>query len=405
MRTSLKAIARGLQTFTGRDSWRLPKKSDVLIYDQSSVRHLAPFINTSDASVFDTSLYSLNIWALLRGLRFGRPCMQTYLYGYISLVRPRVIITLIDNSLPFYFINHKFPLIKTIAIQNGRRDNFGRKPNTGFLDLLQKDHGYGKPSISHYCMFGEAEITLLSQYIDANFIATGNIQNNSFPSAALTPRSRPVVSFVSSHPNLSHDLSLTARSLSTYAFLQEEEISYSKYFGIESRAAATIAKIALEKNCSFQVIGKRPTSTPQEKKFFDQDIHPTPYVFIPNDDSGSSYRILADSDLIVSVDSTIAYEMFGRGKRCLFISARAESIGRKFIAFNCFGSPLTLPNSGKYWTNTATNIDFETLFGFALTASAQEWDQETEELRSLLVYFDFGNTRLQGLFSTLGISR
>jgi surface carbohydrate biosynthesis protein len=105
--------------------------------------------------------------------------MQTYLYGYIALVKPKVIVTLIDNSLPFYFINHRFPKATTIAIQNGRRDNFGRKPNTGFLDLLQIDHGWGKPTISHYCMFGEAEISLLRKYIRANFIATGNLQNNS----------------------------------------------------------------------------------------------------------------------------------------------------------------------------------------------------------------------------------
>jgi len=79
---------------------------------------------------------------MLRGIRYGRPCMQTYLYGYIAIVKPKVIITLIDNSLPFYFINQRFPKATTIAIQNGRRDNFGRRPNTGFLDLLQINHGW-----------------------------------------------------------------------------------------------------------------------------------------------------------------------------------------------------------------------------------------------------------------------
>lgn len=394
-----------MRAVLGINSWRIPKKSNVLIYDKSSVRHLEPFIDTSNASVFDTSLYSINIWALLRGLAYGRPCMQTYLYGYIALVKPKVVITLIDNSIPFYFIKHQFPNIETIAIQNGRRDNYGRKPHTGFLDLLNIDHGWGKPTASHYCMFGEAEISLLRQYIDADFIATGNIQNNSYPQLPLTPRTRPRVSFVSSHPNLSHDLTMTANSTETCTFWGGSAIPYFRYFGIESRAAAIIATIAARQNCDFQVIGKRPTSTPQEKAFFDQEIQQVPYTFLPNDDKGSSYQVLTDSDLVVSVDSTIAYEMFGRGKRCLFVSARAESIGLGEIEFNRFGSPSNQSSVGPFWSNTTSGTDFESLFSFALRSSDAEWNDATQPIASQLVYFDEGNTRLRALFTSLGIAR
>jgi surface carbohydrate biosynthesis protein len=331
--------------------------------------------------------------------------MQTYLYGYIALVKPKVIVTLIDNSLPFYFINHRFPKATTIAIQNGRRDNFGRKPNTGFLDLLQIDHGWGKPTISHYCMFGEAEISLLRKYIHANFIATGNLQNNSYPQKPLTQRARPKISFVSSHPNLSHDLSLTAYSQETCTYLGGSAIPYGNYFGIESRAAAIIASIAEKQNCDFQIVAKRPASTPQEKEFFDREMQSVSYEFLVNDDQGSSYQVLTDSDMVVSVDSTIAYEMFGRGKRCLFVSARAESIGIGQIEFNKFASPLNMPSFGPFWSNTTIGVDFEPLFNFALHATNDEWNEATESISSQLVYFDEGNTRIRSLFTSLGLAR
>ena len=395
----------GIRAISSVHSWSFPKRSELLIYDKSSVRHLEPFIDTSRATVFDTSLYSINVWAMLRGIRYGRPCMQTYLYGYIALVKPKVIVTLIDNSLPFYFINHRFPKATTIAIQNGRRDNFGRKPNTGFLDLLQIDHGWGKPTISHYCMFGEAEISLLRKYIHANFIATGNLQNNSYPQKPLTPRARPKISFVSSHPNLSHDLSLTAYSQETCTYLGGSAIPYGNYFGIESRAAAIIASIAGKQNCDFQIVAKRPASTPQEKEFFDHEMQSVSYEFLVNDDQGSSYQVLTDSDMVVSVDSTIAYEMFGRGKRCLFVSARAESIGIGQIEFNKFASPLNMPSFGPFWSNTTSGVDFEPLFNFALHATNDEWHEATESISSQLVYFDEGNTRIRSLFTSLGLAR
>jgi surface carbohydrate biosynthesis protein len=109
--------------------------------------------------------------------------------------------------------------------------------------------------------------------------------------------------------------------------------------------------------------------------------------------------------MVVSVDSTIAYEMFGRGKRCLFVSARAESIGIGQIEFNRFASPLNMPSFGPFWSNTTSGVDFEPLFNFALHATNDEWHEATESISSQLVYFDEGNTRIRSLFTSLGLAR
>jgi len=404
-RTRTSTLVSGLRAIFSVHSWSFPKTSDLLIYDKSSVRHLEPFIDTSQATVFDTSLYSINVWAMLRGIRYGRPCMQTYLYGYIALVKPKVIITLIDNSLPFYFINHHFPKAITIAIQNGRRDNFGRKPNTGFLDLLQIDHGWGKPSISHYCMFGEAEISLLRKYINANFIATGNLQNNSNPQHPLTPRSSPRVSFVSSHPNLSHDLSTTALSKDTYMHIGNRTISFFEYYRIERDVAKVVAKYCEENNCDFHIVGKRPETTPQEHAFYAEALGETPYTFHPCSTEGASYPKLLDSDVVVTVDSTIAYELFGREKRVVFISTRGEAIGHSNIEFCRFASPLLTPDTGSNWTNSFDPIVIKSKLEFARSSSKSEWESATEPIASQLVYFDEDNTRIRSLFTSLGIAR
>lgn len=404
-RTRISTLVSGIRAVSSVHSWSFPKRSELLIYDKSSVRHLEPFVDTSQATVFDTSLYSINVWAMLRGLRFGRPCMQTYLYGYIALVKPKVIVTLIDNSLPFYFINHRYPKVITVAIQNGRRDNFGRKPNTGFLDLLQIDHGWGKPTISHYCMFGEAEISLLSTYIIANFVATGNLQNNSYPENPLTPRNRPRISFVSSHPNLSHDLSTTALSNNTYMHIGNRSISFFEYYRIERDVAKVIAQYCEKNNCDFHIVGKRPDTTPQEHTFYADALGEIPFTFHPCLTEGASYPTLLDSDVIATVDSTIAYEVFGRAKRVAFISVRGEAIGDSKIEFCRFASPLRLPDSGNNWTNSFDPTVIQSKIKFVQTSTESEWSAVVNQIAIQLVYFDEGNTRLRSLFDSLGVTK
>ena len=404
-RTRISTLVSGIRAISSVHSWSFPKRSELLIYDKSSVRHLEPFMNTSRATVFDTSLYSINVWAMLRGIRYGRPCMQTYLYGYIAIVKPKVIITLIDNSLPFYFINHRFPKATTIAIQNGRRDNFGRKPNTGFLDLLQIDRGWGKPTISHYCMFGEAEISLLNKYIHANFIATGNLQNNSYPQQPLTPRARPKISFVSSHPNLSHDLSTTAISHDTYMHIGNRTISFFEYYRIEREVARVVGQYCAENNLDFHIVGKRPETTPQEHAFYAEALGEIPFTFHPCSTEGASYPRLLDSDVVVTVDSTIAYELFGRGKRVAFISVRGEAIGHSSIDFCRFASPLSTPDTGSNWTNTFDPMVIKSKLEFVRSSSQSEWEAATKSIAPQLVYFDEDNTRIRSLFTSLDLAR
>ena len=405
-KTLLGRYTQLLSSIFNRESLKFLRATDVLIYDESSVRRLAPFIDIKDALVFDTSLKKLNIWVLLSSLRYGKPNLQNYLFGYLKIVKPKFVLTLIDNSIPFYFINSKFPKITTIAIQNGRRDNFGRLPNTGIVDLLSAPHKLGKPQVTHYCMFGMAEINVFQKYISATFHSVGNIQNNATTDQHLSnppSTAKPVVSFVSSHPNLSSSEKSTALSDEVSMYIGKSPITYNAYYGIERLVAAEYAKICNRLGYKFQIIGKRPITTPQEAQFFQSGTNDTPFDFFPAENDQASYLRLLASDVVVAVDSTLAYEMFARNKRCVFVAVRGSAIGDENIEFCKFASPLTIAESGPFWTNRFESSTCEELLEFAIRASQDDWNSCSLEIRNQIMDFDPDNQKLRMLFSDLGL--
>lgn len=406
LKTLLARCTQLIKSIFNRKSLKFLKSTDVVIYDESSVRRLAPFVNVDNALVFDTSLTKLNIWVLLSSLRYGKPNLQNYLFGYLKLVKPKFVLTLIDNSIPFYFINSKFPDITTIAIQNGRRDNFGRLPHTGFEDLLGATHKLGKPQVKHYCMFGMAEINLFRKYISATFHSIGNIQNNLTINQSMSTSplaAKPVVSFVSSHPNLSASLELTALSDEVCMYLGDRPITYQDYYGIERLVAGEYAKICHRLGYTFQIVGKRPVTTPQEAQFFQNTTDELSFEFFPAENDEASYIRLLTSDVIIAVDSTLAYEMFARNKRCVFISARGEAIGDGSINFCKFASPLTVPETGAFWTNRFDLSKFEELLMFAIESSQDDWNSCSLKIRNQIMDFDPANQKLTTLFAELGL--
>ena len=153
----------------------------------------------------------------------------------------------------------------------------------------------------------------------------------------------------------------------------------------------------------FQIVGKRPITTPQEAQFFQNATDELSFEFFPAENEQASYLQLLNSDVIIAVDSTLAYEMFARDKRCVFIAARGEAIGDESINFCKFASPLTVPESGAFWTNRFDLSKFEELLKFAIGSSQDDWNSCSLEIRNQIMDFDPANQKLMTLFAELGL--
>ena len=119
--------------FLSKKIYKLPKKSDILIFDNTGAEILKTLIpkNTSIEILF-TRNERINILIFLKSIWKVGNLKENYIFEFISQVEPKIIITYIDNNLFYYSIKKHFPKIKFISIQNGKRDNV-------FFDKLQKN--------------------------------------------------------------------------------------------------------------------------------------------------------------------------------------------------------------------------------------------------------------------------
>lgn len=381
---------------------RVPQK-DVIIYDSFSERHLYPLLDMSRADVFHVDLRRPNLWIAIRSLRYGKPSVLTYLLAYIATVKPQVVITTCDNSINFYAIKRRFPNVTTIAIQNGRRNTFGPRPNSSFqTSLRQLQHG---PNVDYYFTFGTTEIRQFRDLIRATFVCHGNLKNNYLAHLESTKKSeKKSLAYISSLPSFAGGIPESIDSELPTHYFNEHPISHRAYFECEGRVARFLYDYCKRHGLDLTIIGKRDESTPQEAEYFRKAVGDDSLTVIHCSPEGASYRALIQSDFVVSIDSTLAYEMFGRGKRTGFLTMRATAIGIDGITCPNFGFPEVTESSGPFWTNFDDEDEFSRVLDFVTTSSDTMWAQESRRYSDIVMQLDQDNSQLYSLLTRLGVT-
>ena len=392
-----------LVQFLGRLTFKRIPRREVVIYDAFSQRHLYPLLNMSRVAVLDVEFHEINAWVLIYSLRFGRPNARSYLFAFLSLTAPRVVITTCDNSVNFYTIKDKFPHIVTISIQNGRRNTFGPRKDSSFQFNLSRLHQ--RPQVDMYFTFGTTEHDQFKHLIDAHFIAHGNLKNNYFANLKTSSSSgRQVMSYISSFPNLNSGTPSSVDSEIPTHFFRDKPISHRSYFEPEGRISRFLAHYCRERDIKFQIIGKQESTSPHESEYFKEQVGDQLLSVVPCTPEGASYRALLESDYVVSIDSTLAYEMFGRGMRTAFLTIRGSAIGIDGVRCTNFGFPRVTDETGAFWTNIDDQGEFLRVLNFVVTSSNIAWEEEALKFRPVVMDFDPHNSTLYGVLTDLGVS-
>lgn len=367
-------------------SFNKPRKAHVVIFDSYSERHFRPIFQDLQPLVFDVSLPKVNVWILLTSLKFGFPSLRNYLCAFIKRSRASLVVTTIDNSPIIYQVKNDLPNVKILVVQNGRRSTFGKSPFTSFTDELKRQQRIRPNVVDYYFTFGSTEQVQFEPYISARFIPIGNFKNNYLTSED-APESSNVLTYISSYPNFDDNSSGTVDSDDPYLFFEDQPISYRQYFQAEVVVARWLANYCAKNNLSFQIAGKRSSRTPQEEAFFRSQI-PGDWRFEACNSESDSYRMLFRSRYVASVDSSLAYEMFGRGKRTLFFTVRGEFTNTPRLLCTKFGYPTLVNESGPMWTNEASENQFERVAQFVTSCTEAEWKAVVEKYSPIVMEFD-----------------
>jgi surface carbohydrate biosynthesis protein len=373
-----------------------------MIYGSSGSEVILNYLSEG-AEVFKHPEYEINAWVALAALVRGRITREGYLLTYLKWVKPRTVITLEDNDPLFYRIQPLMPSCKTVAIQNGRRDNIASSPIGGFFDELRRQGEHHELNASVIATFGPAVASLYSEcFKHQSPIITpiGSIRNNSIPEH--NSQSKPRVVYISSMPNFA--VGGDPESDKTLAYYHGSPVTYRQNWLAERIAVLQAARFSEKNHLPFVVLGKRTAKHEGEHRYFSQIIGNHQWEFFPCQNQATSYERIHSKDIIVAVDGTLGYEMFGRGYRVAFLSGRLRLAGLGQHKDCNFGFPIPLPDRGPFWTNDLSEAETQRILQFVATSSQIEWERETRALREQLMVYNPLNTMLCDLLHALGVS-
>ena len=373
------------------------KGKQVALHDASGINILNKYVPENELSVIDVE--HVNFFAALRMLVTGKKSFFDYTIAYIKIFKPRFVFTFIDNNIDFYKLAAIFPKVKFIAIQNGLRSNYANQMSNGFFDLLENESANSRLSANVICVLGTTAADQYTQYIRAKPVITGSLKNNLIGNQ-IKPTEHFDIVYVSQHAPFEIPNS------EVKFFFGNTSITASEFYAVEQKIVQFLVARSKQTNQSFAVLGKRPDSISYEREFFTTAASPHTVRFIPRTSETSTYEFCNSASLIVTADSTIGYEFLARGNKVVFLSGRTNAISDELsreIHDTNFGFPLELGSSGPFWTNTASESDFEQLIRSVQSMSDAQWATAISPYNDLLMAYQPGNTGFIRLLQNEGI--
>lgn len=366
--------------------WRLPKKSEILIYDACEAEVLMPYLTVYSVEIIPLRGESVNILCLLRALLKssfwrGKP-IQAYVDAFIEAVSPKVVITFIDNNCSFYGISKRFPDIKTIFLQNGIRGELA-----DIFGCLVKSGSY---HVDYMLVFGSSVGRKYKTYISGSVLAIGSLKNNTVKKS-LDAIDGSVL-FISQYRDKPKN------NAPFIVGVDGTSISFDQFYSADMMAIKFLSRWCTENKMRLKICAMSSEKTGPENQFYADILNGCVWEYIPRSDQYSSYKLVDTAQIVVFIDSTLGYESIGRGKKTASFSCREVSLNS---AATRFGWPADIPNNGPFWTNDQDEKQFQRVMDYLNTVSDVDWEQTRQRYVNELMEFDVGNTHFIALLNQL----
>lgn len=371
-------IRKILQFWESKKKWKMPKQSNILIYDSCNSQLFLEYLSKYSVEMLHTRSEEFCIPLLILSLFDKGKHLENYRLRYIKKVKPKLIVTFIDNDFNFYHIHQSYPLAKTLFIQNGWRgfyaDIFERLDQLSSRDrsLLHVDYmlTFGSMIGKHY-----------EKYINGKSFAIGSLKNNQLPKMQkIEPGTIAFISqwcpegFYMNHIFYSHEDFFEKPDRVVLDELVKYSFKHSKCL-----------KIVLRNNEEGTL---RNVEMAYFKKLLGNECH-----FYQFSGKFPTYQALDSAEVVVTIDSTLGYESISRGNKTAFFAIRSKMLNIEGLSY---AWPLSLEDDGLFWTNTASEDSIHRVMDNLFNLSTQEWLEylKNSQFESLMV-FDKDNSQLQ----------
>lgn len=377
-------IKRIRRIFSNESEWYKPRHVKVMIYGEYNSDLISKYLGNVSYSILSSR--KINVFIALKNLLTFKPSIFNYYVLYLKAAKVELVITSIDNDLMFFGFKQAVPEIKTILLQYAWHgelaDVFGK---------LKREPPKKKYRIDHMFFFNKNIANKYLEYIEGQVFTIGSFKNN-ITDKLFSQIHDNVVCFISQY---------RPEQVFHPVFFYEGEKAYFRddFYQTETALLPLLSKYCQQKKIRLQISGH--SNSLKEYHFFGNLIGNYDWDFIPRFESFDSYKTLNRANVVIGVDSALAYEAFGRGKRTGFFSFRSKSLSDQSYTF---GWPGNFDHNGPMWTDTINEIEVQRVMDFLLTATQDEWDKVFRKYQTEIMDFDMNNSRLIKLLADYGVS-
>ena len=365
-------------------SYKAPTKTDILIFDNTSSKNLYEEIKFDKIKIGTcfNRLEELNLNILFKTLFKKKISYQSYLIEYIRSVKPKIVVTFIDNNLFFYKLKKEFPNTKFVSIQNGYRFL-----NDEMLSVLfSLGHKVTKSiySSDYYLVFNNQMKKLMEKYINTKCIVIGSLRNNKIDLVKFDPNPKESIGFISRFTPAILRSTINKN-------IKDKDYIVHKF---SSELLCNVARYCQKYNKKLMILTSRKNFIDDEKKYYKKILTDHKYEFLTKENEFDSYKNLLQVDLAISPSSTLGSEGLGRGMKVISFSED------KILGSN-FGWPFLDDLQGSFFSNNYQYSNVEKMINYVLNLNNEEWNQLLTQYQDYTCHFDYQNKKLKKIISDL----
>ena len=369
-------------------SFTEPKENKLIVFDDESIEYLKPVIPLKKYFVMKNRVDNINKIYLSLGIfkrfikNYNGNIMTAYLLSLIEIIRPKVIITFIDNSIKFSDLAkllHKE--IKFIAIHNAYR--FGIIENDYlFKKKLIKTNLNKRLFIPKLLVYGKCDIDIFKKYkikvnefLNVGCLRLANAMNYLTKNKIKIKKNRYDVCVISDTTWLAHFLNFKREHANSGKYLEEGTALMVKH---------TINYCLSHKKKFIFVLKNKKNDLRrqnQELNFYKKYLSKKEFDFLKSNSNKNqtslfaSYAIMLRSKVVIGTISTMLGENL--------------ALGRKILACNFSRIKiLDFPVKGICFINNQSYQVFEKRLSYILNLSKKNYLQKLNKSKNYIVNYD-----------------
>lgn len=356
-------ILRALCTiFKTRYVFKSPPKKEILLIDKLSEELLYKSIFKNKYEILYSKKYQINLFIIFKiFFKLNLYSLhQNYIYEYIRLVKPKIIISFKDNDIFFYKLKNIFKDIKFISVQNGYR----HKNEIFFDNLLSEKKKKTKLSIDYYFLFGKNSIFELKKFIKFTPKLLGSFRNNKVPISNKKNNKKSVL-FVSN--------------------FRLKKVNFDKRgYNVEKKILSYVTDFCSQYKLTLNIAGSTIIDQNLEKYYLTSDLKNKKISYIVKKEKNhTSYDLIDKHNLIIFIDSTLGYEAIARKKKIASFSCRKKDMS----LIRPFGFPSNKKLNTFFYSHHDSKEEVFRVLKNAFFISNKKWSKYYfPELKDLISY-------------------